>query len=214
MKRKFIFDQNKCVGCGSCVMACKNEFQTPPHINYRSVRPANENPDVPERQFVNTACVHCDEPACAKVCPVSAYSKRKDGVVVQNQDACIGCKACVAACPYGAPQYYEPANKVRKCEFCYPRLDANQLPSCVKGCPLGALGMIDLDTGKVLTSLGTVAKVSGMVDNLPELPDKSITKPNHRFILRKPAKQVRYMVVAPAVTGGEKKGSEGPKPAI
>ena len=194
MLRKFVFDQNKCVGCNSCVLACKNEFQTPAEINYRVVRPANEKADVPERQFVNFACAHCDDPACLKNCPVSAYTKRPDGVVQHDVDRCIGCKLCTVSCPYGSPKYNKAVGKVYKCQFCYQRLDKNMLPACVEGCPVGALGVLDVETLSATTSLGTY-KLENAVAHLPELPDNNITKPNHRFIVRKAARQVRYDAV-------------------
>jgi Fe-S-cluster-containing dehydrogenase component len=191
MRRKFLFDQNKCVGCTSCVLACKNEFQTPPEINYRTVRPANENPQMPERVFVNFACAHCDDPACLSNCPVSAYRKRSDGVVQHDVDQCIGCKLCTVSCPYGTPKYNKAVGKVYKCQFCYQRLDKGLLPMCVQGCPVGALAVVDIDTGTAMTSLGTV-NVENAVASIAELPSNDITKPNHRFILRKAAKQIRY----------------------
>jgi Fe-S-cluster-containing dehydrogenase component len=191
MKRKFIFDQSKCVGCTSCVLACKNEFQTPPEINYRMVRPANEKPDTPERQYINFSCAHCEDPACLKNCPVSAYTKRPDGVVQHNVDRCIGCKLCTVSCPYGAPKYNKAVGKVYKCQFCYQRLDKNMLPACVEGCPVGALGFVDLETNVATTSLGTYS-AENAVTELPELPSNNITKPNHRFIVWKPGKQARY----------------------
>lgn len=191
MQRKFLFDQNKCVGCNACVLACKNEFQTPAEINYRTVRPANENPQAPERLFINFACAHCDDPACLKNCPVSAYSKRADGIVQHDVDKCIGCKLCTAACPYGSPKHNKTAGKVYKCQFCYQRVDKGLLPMCVQGCPVGALAMVDIETSVATTSLGSF-KVENAVASVPELPDNGITKPNHRFVLRKAAQQIRY----------------------
>lgn len=194
MVRKFIFDQNRCMGCLSCVLACKNEFQTPPEINYRMVRPANEKPESPERQFINFACAHCDDPACLNNCPVSAYIKRPDGVVQHDVDRCIGCKLCTVSCPYGTPKYNKAVGKVYKCQFCYQRLDKNMLPACVEGCPVGALGVIDVQTNVATTSLGTYTAENAITE-LPELPRNNITKPNHRFIARKPGKQIRYDAV-------------------
>lgn len=191
MSKKFLFNQEKCVGCTSCVIACKNEFQTPPEINYRLVRPADENADSPERVFINFACAHCDEPACLKNCPVEAYRKRPDGIVVHDVDRCIGCKLCTVSCPYATPKYNKSAGKVYKCQFCYQRQDKNMLPACVEGCPVGALGVIDTETSVVATSEGSY-KVENAVDHLAELPSNKITKPNHRFIARKPGKQIRY----------------------
>lgn len=191
MKRKFINNIDKCVGCNSCVMACKNEYQTPPDLNYRKVYPMNELEASPERNYISFACAHCESPACLENCPVAAYTKRADGVVIHEIGLCIGCKLCTVACPYGSPKYNKTSGKVFKCQLCYQRLDAGMLPSCVEACPVGALGMIDLDTSTVSTSVGE-SKASGTVDHIAELPSNKITNPQHRFVLRKPAKQVKY----------------------
>jgi len=191
MKKKFLFDQEKCVGCYACVIGCKDEFKTSAQINYRLVRPGNENPATPERVYVNFACAHCDEPACLKSCPVNAYSKRPDGIVQHNVSRCIGCKLCTVSCPYGTPKYDKEVGKVYKCQFCYQRQDKDMLPTCVQSCPVGALGVIDIETSTVTTSLGT-RKVENTVDHLAELPSNKITKPNHRFIVRQGGKQSRY----------------------
>ena len=191
MKRKFIHNLDKCVGCNACVTSCKNEYQTPATINYRQVFPANEDPNNPERNFISFACSHCENPACMTNCPTSAYTKRADGVVIHEIASCIGCKLCTVACPYGSPTYSPVTGKVYKCQMCYQKVDNKELPSCVSGCPVGALGMMDIDSGLVQTSLGE-GKAAQAVDSLPELPSNSITNPQHRFIKRKPTKQVRY----------------------
>jgi len=191
MKRKFIHNIDKCVGCNACVTSCKNEYQTPPRINFRKVYPANESELAPERNFISFACAHCESPACLENCPVAAYSKRADGVVTHEIGVCIGCKLCTAACPYGSPTYSRVTGKVYKCQMCYQRLDKGMLPSCVEGCPVGALGLVDLETSMAVTSLGEIA-VTGAVSHIAELPSEKITNPEHRFIKRKSAVQVRY----------------------
>ena len=195
MKRKFVHNIDRCVGCNACVTSCKNEYQTPPQLNFRKVYSANENPAAPERNFISLACLHCDDPACLNNCPTAAYHKRGDGVVVHDVNLCVGCKLCTAACPYGAPKYDVASGKVYKCQYCYQRLDQGSLPSCVEGCPVGALGMLDLSTMKAATSLGEIS-VANAVADIPELPPSKITKAEGRFIPRKPAAQTRYTTVA------------------
>ncbi len=124
-------------------------------------------------------------------CPTSAYTKRDDGVVVHEIDVCVGCKLCTVACPYGSPTYNELSGKVYKCQMCYQRLDESMLPSCVEGCPVGALGLLDLETSAAVTSVGEF-KVTDAVTDVDELPSSRITNPEHRFIKRKHAQQVSY----------------------
>ena len=98
-----VIDQRKCVGCSACSIACISENKLPPGVVYR---PVLENivgtyPNV-TRIFVPRPCMQCDNPPCTKVCPVSATYKNEEGVVVIDYDRCIGCRYCIAACPYGA----------------------------------------------------------------------------------------------------------------
>ncbi|NLF15511.1 MAG: 4Fe-4S dicluster domain-containing protein, partial [Anaerolineaceae bacterium] len=95
-------------------------------------------PDV-TRTFVSMSCLHCGDPACASVCPTGAITKRaEDGIVVVDQDKCIGCHYCFYACPFGVPQY-GPDGKMYKCDFCLDRLEEGKEPACVATCPTGAL---------------------------------------------------------------------------
>jgi molybdopterin-containing oxidoreductase family iron-sulfur binding subunit len=111
-KRKFsygmVIDTRRCVGCKSCVVACKAENKTPPGVNYMLVT-SNAFGARPDDRPLFTAkpCYHCDEPPCVGVCPVSATFKRaQDGIVAVDYDRCIGCRYCQTACPYGA-RYFD-----------------------------------------------------------------------------------------------------------
>lgn len=107
-KRKFrygmIIDTRRCVGCKSCVLACKAENKTPPGVSYTVVISEPLEGGLVNRPFFMTKpCFHCEKPPCVPVCPVSATFKREqDGIVVVDYDRCIGCRYCIAACPYGS----------------------------------------------------------------------------------------------------------------
>ena len=96
-------DQSKCIGCSACTVACVSENKLPPGVVYRPVieETVGTYPHT-TRRFTPRPCMQCDEPPCVSVCPVNATYQRPDGVVAIDYDACIGCRYCVVACPYGA----------------------------------------------------------------------------------------------------------------
>ena len=98
-----VIDLRKCVGCHACTIACVAENKLPPGVVYRPVleEEIGTYPDV-TRRFIPRPCMQCDHPPCTPVCPVNATYTNADGVVVMNYDQCIGCRACITACPYGA----------------------------------------------------------------------------------------------------------------
>jgi Fe-S-cluster-containing dehydrogenase component len=127
-------------------MACKNQYHQENGVIWRYVYDLKEEiyPHR-ERAFYSLACNHCENPTCLNVCPVKAYYKRdEDGVVVHEQDKCIGCGNCIRACPYGAAKYNPVLKKAEKCSFCWERLDAGLKPACVLSCPTDALQIVDL----------------------------------------------------------------------
>jgi DMSO reductase iron-sulfur subunit len=143
----FYVDVKRCIGCFSCAMACKNQYHQEKEVLWRQVYPLAEE-IYPHRQsaWLSLACNHCQNPTCLEVCPVKAYYKRdKDGVVVHEQDKCIGCGNCIRSCPYGAPRYNPVAKKAEKCSLCWQRLDAGLKPACVQGCPAKALQLVDIN---------------------------------------------------------------------
>jgi Fe-S-cluster-containing dehydrogenase component len=98
-----VIDLRKCVGCHACTIACVAENKLPPGVVYRPVleEEIGVYPNV-TRRFTPRPCMQCDNPPCTTVCPVNATYKNADGIVAMNYDQCIGCRACIAACPYGA----------------------------------------------------------------------------------------------------------------
>jgi len=146
MQLAFYFDQTRCTGCYTCVVACKDWHDVPAGpASWRRVltieRGEYPNPFV---AFLSTACYHCAEPACIPACPANAISKREgDGIVVVDREACLGrddCGLCLEACPYKAPQFgAEPNAKVQMCNLCIERWGEGKKPICVAGCPTRAL---------------------------------------------------------------------------
>jgi molybdopterin-containing oxidoreductase family iron-sulfur binding subunit len=98
-----VIDLRRCIGCHACTVGCVAENKLPPGVVYRPVieEEAGRYPNV-TRKFLPRPCMHCDEPPCTKVCPVGATEKDRDGLVKVDYEECIGCRSCVAACPYGA----------------------------------------------------------------------------------------------------------------
>lgn len=137
----WIIDLGKCVGCRACTVSCKMENNTPYEVNYRWVIEQESGAyPTPALSFISMACNHCADPACMASCPVDAISKRaSDGIVLIDQDACIGCKYCMATCPYGAPQFNPTTQKVEKCTYCVQRADGGLGPACARTCVGGAI---------------------------------------------------------------------------
>jgi Fe-S-cluster-containing dehydrogenase component len=156
-QKSFLFDINKCTGCGACVIACSIERSAnaaagcespvPLRKNWRQVFTFNESrhPALPVFNL-SLACNHCAEPVCLQNCPTLAYSKDEEtGAVTIDPDKCMGCKYCTWACPYDAPKYEPPLGITRKCDFCKKRIDVGKEPACVLSCPMGALRFEDIE---------------------------------------------------------------------
>lgn len=130
---------DRCIGCDACYVACKTDWDVAKESEaYRTkvfeieAEDRNNNPTI---SFLPVLCNHCENAPCVSVCPTGSSIKRqKDGVVLVDPDLCIGCKACMAACPYNARYYDEHKKTVDKCTFCLPRLIKGLEPACVTTC--------------------------------------------------------------------------------
>ncbi len=157
----------RCIGCNSCTVACRAEHGTPAGIEYHKVKKyeVGKYPTA-KMKFLPMPCMHCEEPACLKVCPTGATYKRDDGLVLIDDEKCIGCRYCVLACPYESRQFLEVIQNyygnnptpyemlkqknfekgvVVKCDFCVDRLAEGHLPACVETCPAQARYFGNLD---------------------------------------------------------------------
>ena len=138
-----VIDLRRCIGCDACMVACKAEYDVPLGVfrTWVPYRVVGKYPTV-KKQFLPRLCNHCDDPPCVRACPVGATFKVEDGgFVLQHYDRCIGCKACMASCPYNA-RFMLPEHRTRspivgvvdKCTFCYHRVIQDLVPACVQTC--------------------------------------------------------------------------------
>ena len=142
-----LIDLRRCIGCQSCTVSCAIENQTPQGdfrttVNQYQVR--REDSDVVTNVLLPRLCNHCDNPPCVPVCPVQATFQREDGIVVIDNQRCVGCAYCVQACPYDARFINHETQTADKCTFCVHRLEAGLLPACVESCVGGARIIGDL----------------------------------------------------------------------
>ena len=200
MRYAMVIDMRKCVGCNACTAACKQVNATPPGVFWSKV--LNYETGVYPRarlRFLPMLCMHCQVAPCLEACPTGATYRGDGGLVLVEDDLCIGCRYCIMACPYEARSYnshdprgyypgkgmmefevigYQehPKSAIEKCTFCAPRLKEGKLPACVLTCPGGARIFGDLDSPE--------SEVSKLVDSglaKPRLEDQG-TKPSVFFI--------------------------------
>ena len=154
MQYGFVIDHDNCIGCHACTVACKSENDVPVGNFRTSVKyvEAGTYPDI-KRHFLVQRCNHCTDAPCVTICPVNALEKRDDGIVDIDRDACIGCRACMQACPYDAIYLNEDKGAVEKCHFCAHRVEQNLEPACAVVCPTNAIIAGDFDDPRSKVSL-------------------------------------------------------------
>ena len=168
MQMGFYFDQTRCTGCYTCVVACKDWHDVPAGpASWQRVATIEEG-DYPDLfvAFLVASCYHCADPACIAACPANAISKRaEDGVVLVDRDRCLGndnCDMCLEACPYHSPQFGAEENaKMQMCDFCTDRLSEGKKPVCVAACPMRALDAGPID--ELAVTYGSDHQAAGFV---------------------------------------------------
>ncbi|RXJ70155.1 4Fe-4S ferredoxin [Halarcobacter ebronensis] len=200
MKLGLIIDKRRCYGCQACTVSCKAENGTPPGVFWCKTY-LHEHGTYPNAfiEYEARICNHCDNAPCVKVCPTGASMKMDDGTVQIDLNKCIGCEACVPACPYGSrypikestPTYWETGKQtewekavqprfkvgtVSKCTFCVDRRRRGLLPACVQTCAGGARIFGDLDD--------PTSQISILMreENPKTLPSKFGARPNVFYI--------------------------------
>ena len=164
----FAIDLRKCIGCHACTIACKAEHEIPIGVNRCWVKTVEQGtfPNT-RRFFFPVLCNQCDEAPCAKICPTNALFKRRDGIVDLHGDSCIGCRACMVACPYDQLFIDPNTHTAEKCNFCANRVENQLLPACVSVCPTECRIFGDLDD-----PTSEVAKIAAMEAMSVRKPEK------------------------------------------
>jgi Fe-S-cluster-containing dehydrogenase component len=228
VKLGLVIDLDICVGCHACAVNCK-EWNTSGHSapltdsdpygadpsgvwfnRIHTFEVVNEAGDSRTVHFPKS-CLHCEEAPCVTVCPTGAsYKRAEDGIVLVNAEACIGCKLCSWACPYGAREYDEDAGVMKKCTLCIDKIYNENLdprsraPACVSTCPAGARHFGDLGDPQSEVSLLVAAR--GGYELMPEQE----CKPVNRYLPPRPKRQTPEAdsgaALQPATPEGEPAG--------
>lgn len=175
----FVVDMRRCDGCGKCTKACQDTHHLNPDQTWIKVYTRTDTDG--RTYYQPVLCQECDNAPCVRVCPVGATFKNPEGVVLVDQNACIGCRTCMAACPYGAryfnwtdpppvpnlreqpmPEFPVPQKKgtVGKCILCVHYTDVGRLPACVESCTMNALYIGDLKQDVAVNAAGETVKLS------------------------------------------------------
>jgi Fe-S-cluster-containing dehydrogenase component len=213
-----VIDLDICVGCHACAVNCKEWNDGGYHAPLTDERPYDADPqgvwfnrihafevkedgeDQARVVHFPRSCLHCEDAPCVTVCPTGAsYKRGSDGIVLVEEDRCIGCKLCSWACPYGAREFDGTEGVMKKCTLCIDRIynealeEVARVPACVSTCPatarhFGDLGDPDSDVSKLVAARGGV-------DLMPEMQ----TKPTNKYLPPRPRREGGKAAGAPAV---------------
>jgi len=183
----FHFDAGACTGCKACQVACKDKNDLPVGVDWRRVVEhaggtwrSEGGLMVPEGVFayhVSLSCMHCGNPACVPACAAGAISKGAGGVVRVDATRCRGCRLCLRACPYAAPQFGLQGKTMSKCDFCADLLAQGGNPVCVDACPTRALHWGGL--AQLRAAHGACQAMEPLPDPGPACPSFILTPHRH-----------------------------------
>ncbi|MFC2060175.1 4Fe-4S dicluster domain-containing protein [Chloroflexota bacterium] len=147
-----VFDLRRCIGCHTCVIACKMENSLEGYSWIKVLTSSGTLADIPVGKYPQLSlswqpitCMHCQNPPCLEACPEEGVIyKRPDGIVLIDKEKCTGCQLCMPACPYGVIQFNPQENVAEKCTLCSHRLDRGSEPFCAKECIWGAIHFGDI----------------------------------------------------------------------
>jgi Fe-S-cluster-containing dehydrogenase component/formate-dependent nitrite reductase membrane component NrfD len=201
----FVIDQDSCIGCHACTVACKTEHQVPLGVNRTWVKYVETGawPDT-IRSFSVMRCNHCADAPCVTICPTSALFKRGDGIVDFDTSRCIGCKSCMQACPYDALYIDPDEHTAQKCNYCVHRVEVGLEPACVVVCPEQAIIAGDLDD--------PVSRIARMVAT-EELHVRAAEQGTNPKLWYKGARQVNLDPVMAETRAGSMIWRDDPSPA-
>ncbi len=174
----FHFDSDSCTGCKACQIACKNKNNLPVGVLWRRVVEVSGGEWIKRGEawihhtftyFLSIACMHCERPICAEVCPTRAITQREDGIVLIHYERCMGCQYCEWVCPYGALHFAKSAGVMTKCDLCYDDLDQGKPPACVSACQMRVLEFGELHE---------LRSRPGRASEIFPLPDTKLTEPS------------------------------------
>jgi Fe-S-cluster-containing dehydrogenase component len=149
-----LYDATRCIGCKTCVVACKQANDMPPDsastgglydapidLNSKTKNIIKQYQDGEKQSYMKAQCMHCVDPSCVNACMMGSLAKRENGIVTWHGERCTGCRYCGIACPYGVPKYeFEKSfPRVIKCEMCSHRIAKGQIPACCEVCPRQAV---------------------------------------------------------------------------
>ena len=198
VKLGLVIDLDTCVGCQACVISCKgwntanygaplsdqNPYGADPSGTFLNrVHSYEVQPPEGTAQLIHfpKSCLHCEDAPCVTVCPTGAsYKRAEDGIVLVNEDACIGCGLCAWACPYGAREMDAAARVMKKCTLCVDRIynenlaEEDRQPACVRTCPSNARHFGDL--GDPDSAVSQLVTARGGFDLMPEQGTRPINK--------------------------------------